>query len=180
MDAEAAIRREETLEFQARRKREEYARRWKLYGDVEIDVLKWWQQKDGTWVTEVKKLVATSTQAPFGASLDSLVRDGVVSPAERARISSGSDVKPFKVPDHQQACSSGALPHQECSSGLVVRWRGRFHPSPDSIGGLPQNSESSKNPIGVTCSALMVNRKPPTCTGEPGQDPKKAALTSSW
>ena len=51
MDAEAAIRREETLEFQARRKREEYARRWKLYGDVEIDVLKWWQpfQKKAGW-----------------------------------------------------------------------------------------------------------------------------------
>ncbi len=56
MDAEAARRRQETLEFQARRKREEYARRWKRYGDEEIDVLKWRQQKDGTWVTEFKVL----------------------------------------------------------------------------------------------------------------------------
>ncbi|MCP9904549.1 LysM peptidoglycan-binding domain-containing protein [Cyanobium sp. BA5m-21] len=56
MDAEAARRRQETLEFQARRKREEYARRWKRYGNEEIDVLTWRQQKDGTWVTEVKEL----------------------------------------------------------------------------------------------------------------------------
>ena len=58
MDAEAARRRQETLEFQAQRKREEYARRWKRYGDEEIDVLKWRQQKDGTWVTEVKNVSA--------------------------------------------------------------------------------------------------------------------------
>jgi murein DD-endopeptidase MepM/ murein hydrolase activator NlpD len=63
--------------------------------------------------------------ARFDASLDELVRDGVVSPVERARIRSGSGTAPFNVPAHQQACSSGALSQQECSSGLVVRWRGR-------------------------------------------------------
>ena len=63
--------------------------------------------------------------ARFDASLDELVRDGVVSPVERARIRSGSGTTPFNVPAHQQACSSGALSQQECSSGLVVRWRGR-------------------------------------------------------
>lgn len=63
--------------------------------------------------------------ARFDASLDELVRDGVVSPVERARIRSGSGTTPINVPAHQQACSSGALSQQECSSGLVVRWRGR-------------------------------------------------------
>ena len=56
LDAEAAIRRQETLEFQSRRRKEEYARRWKRYGDEEVDVLKWKQQKDGTWVTDIKQL----------------------------------------------------------------------------------------------------------------------------
>ena len=65
--------------------------------------------------------------ARFDASLDALVRDGVVSPAERARIRSGGGMTPFNVPAHKQACSSGALSQQECSSGLVVRWRGRFN-----------------------------------------------------
>jgi len=61
----------------------------------------------------------------FDASLNELVRDGVVSPLERARIRSGSGTTPFNVPPHQQACANGQLSQQECSSGLVVRWRGR-------------------------------------------------------
>lgn len=63
--------------------------------------------------------------ARFEASLDALVRDGVVSPVERARIRSGSDMSPANEPAHQQACSSGALSQQECSSDLVVRWQGK-------------------------------------------------------
>lgn len=97
LDAEAARRRQETVEFQERRKREEYARRWKRYGDEEIDVLKWRQQKDGTWITEVKNVTAQrdtaslpqiQDRAParFDAILDAMVRDGEVSPAERDRI----------------------------------------------------------------------------------------------
>jgi hypothetical protein len=54
--AEAELRREQTRAWQEQRRREEYARRWKRYGDEEIDVLKWRQQKDGTWVTEFKEL----------------------------------------------------------------------------------------------------------------------------
>ena len=72
--------------------------------------------------------------ARFAASLDELVRDGVVSPVERARIRSGSGTTPFNVPAHQQACSSGALSQQECSSGVVVRWRSRTNNGVD--GGL--------------------------------------------
>lgn len=70
MDVEATRRREETLEFQARRKREEYARRWKRYDDEEIDVLKWRQQKDGTWVTEVKNVSAQNHINSFFAVQD--------------------------------------------------------------------------------------------------------------
>jgi uncharacterized protein YaiL (DUF2058 family) len=54
--AEAERMREQTREWQEKRRREEYARRWRCYGDVEIDVLKWRQQKDGTWVTDFKDL----------------------------------------------------------------------------------------------------------------------------
>jgi len=61
----------------------------------------------------------------FEASLDALVRDGLVSPEERARIRSGSGMSPVNEPAHQRACSSGALSQQECSSGLVVRWQGK-------------------------------------------------------
>ncbi|QVL52213.1 MAG: peptidoglycan DD-metalloendopeptidase family protein [Cyanobium sp. M30B3] len=61
----------------------------------------------------------------FDQSLDELVRQGVVSPAERQRIRTGATATPQQSPAHQRACSSGALSEQECSSGVVVRWRGR-------------------------------------------------------
>jgi murein DD-endopeptidase MepM/ murein hydrolase activator NlpD len=66
--------------------------------------------------------------ARFDASLDALVRDGVVTPAARARIRSATGLRPIDVPAHQQACRSGALSVQECRSGVVVRWRGRSAP----------------------------------------------------
>lgn len=57
--------------------------------------------------------------ARFDASIDELVRDGVVSPVERARIRSLSGMNPG-VSAHQRACISGAISQQECSSGLIV------------------------------------------------------------
>ena len=64
----------------------------------------------------------TQPPARFDTSLDALVRQGVVTPAERARIRSGTGMTPFNVPAHQQACKSGALSDQECRTGLVLRW----------------------------------------------------------
>jgi hypothetical protein len=68
----------------------------------------------------------------FDQSLDDLVRQGVVSPAERERIRTGATTTTRQSPAHQQACRSGALSQQECGSGVVVRWRG------SSDGKVPQ------------------------------------------
>ena len=84
--------------------------------------------------------------ARFDASLDELVRDGVVSPVERARIRSLSDENP-SVSAHQQACSVGALSQQECSSGLVVRWRGSSTISGPAIKPLSPNEQALLNRI---------------------------------
>ena len=180
LDAEAATRRQETVELQERRRREEYARRWRCYGNEEVDVLIWRQQRDGTWVTVSKpasgfidcpgsdkslaqpnrpdpRALASRPPARFDASLDELVRDGLVSPEERARIRSGSGTTPFNVPAHEQACNSGALNQQECSSGLVVRWRGRTNQGSGADG----SSGLANSLVGVSCTTLMVNRKPP-------------------
>jgi len=62
----------------------------------------------------------------FDASLDDLVRQGVVTPQERIRFRQGAIATPFDVPAHQQACRSGALSAQECRTGVVLRWRGRY------------------------------------------------------
>jgi murein DD-endopeptidase MepM/ murein hydrolase activator NlpD len=95
--------------------------------------------------------------ARFDASLDALVRDGVVSPAERARIRSGSGMTPFPVPAHQQACRSGALSQQECSSGLVVRWRGRFNQGSGSGSGADGGFAGQPlPPLTVPVSALLA------------------------
>ncbi|WP_399251226.1 M23 family metallopeptidase [Synechococcus sp. CS-205] len=61
----------------------------------------------------------------FDQSLDDLVRQGVVTPAERNRVESAGALQPGELPAHRQACSSGALSEQECRTGVSVRWRGR-------------------------------------------------------
>jgi hypothetical protein len=60
----------------------------------------------------------------FDHSLDELVRQGVVSQAERQRIRSGKRATPKQTPAHQQACLSGGLSEQECNTGVVVHWSG--------------------------------------------------------
>jgi murein DD-endopeptidase MepM/ murein hydrolase activator NlpD len=63
----------------------------------------------------------------FDQSLDELVRDGVVTPAERDRVQAAGAIRPgANLPGHRQACSSGALSEQECRTGVSVRWRGRI------------------------------------------------------
>lgn len=69
--------------------------------------------------------LATPEPRRFDRSLDELVRDGVVTQAERDRIRRGAMTSPVQAPAHRQACRNGALSEQECSTGLVVRWRGR-------------------------------------------------------
>ena len=76
---------------------------------------------------ELARPAQTITPQPlrFDQSLDELVRQGVVSPAERQRIRTGATATPQQSPAHQQACRSGAISEQECTSGVVVRWRGK-------------------------------------------------------
>jgi hypothetical protein len=61
-DAIEEQRRQETLEWQKRQKEKAYSARWKRYGDFEVDVTQWRQQKDGVWITLAKYglLVGTS------------------------------------------------------------------------------------------------------------------------
>ena len=94
--------------------------------------------------------------ARFDTSLDALVREGVVTPAERARIRSGSAVVPFNVPAHQQACSSGALSAQECSTGLAFRWRSRIGPDGQLIGERLGADGRPLPPLTVPVSALLA------------------------
>ncbi|MFM1798860.1 MAG: hypothetical protein RLZZ117_1138 [Cyanobacteriota bacterium] len=61
----------------------------------------------------------------FDASLDALVRDGIVTPRERIRVR-GSLVLDPPPGLRGQACSSGALSAEECRTGVVFRGRGRF------------------------------------------------------
>jgi murein DD-endopeptidase MepM/ murein hydrolase activator NlpD len=60
----------------------------------------------------------------FDASLDALVRDGVVTPGERVRVR-GSLLSPHDAANRSRACHAGALSAQECSTGVIVIGRGR-------------------------------------------------------
>jgi murein DD-endopeptidase MepM/ murein hydrolase activator NlpD len=74
----------------------------------------------------------------FDASLDALVKDGVVSPRERIRVRGSLVLDP--VPGlHRQACSSGALSAEECRTGVLFRGRGRL----DGDGPLQPGSPAS-------------------------------------
>jgi hypothetical protein len=96
------------------------------------------------------------------------VDQGIVTPAERQRIRTGATATPQHSPAHQQACRSGALSAQECSSGLVVRWRGRGaeHSGGDSLdsgpaawarAGLPGfGTGALSTPLTVPVSALLA------------------------
>jgi murein DD-endopeptidase MepM/ murein hydrolase activator NlpD len=111
----------------------------------------------------------------FDQSLDDLVRQGVVSPAERQRIRTGTTATPQQSPAHQKACSSGALSEQECTSGVVVRWRGKNNSEGPALRGssdpeapLPSAGELAaigfseggpqplSTPLTVPVSALMA------------------------
>lgn len=101
----------------------------------------------------------------FDSSLDALVREGIVSPAERVRVHRGL-LGPMNA-ERREACSSGALSQLECSSGVVMRGRGRS----DELngldgGGVPGGSgyatatgfrtdASPLPPISVPVSALL-------------------------
>ena len=96
----------------------------------------------------------------FDASLDDLVRQGVVSPAERVRLRNGAIATPFDVPAHQQACRSGALSAQECRTGVVLRWRGRFGAGDGLLDGTGSerlgNDGRPLPPLTVPVSALLA------------------------
>ncbi|MEB3318261.1 MAG: M23 family metallopeptidase [Cyanobacteriota bacterium] len=78
----------------------------------------------------------------FDASLDALVRDGIVSPRERIRVRGSLVLDP--VPGlKRQACSSGALSAEECRTGVVFRGRGR----PEGEGLVP-SGEPDSGPAG--------------------------------
>ena len=142
-DRQDNLRHQETFEWQQKRKAEEYARTWKQYGNAfEVNILAWWKQSDGNWITyakfpddksETNQLNTTSALenstlrwarrshglAPpkrFDQSLDELVRQGVLSCNERL------------LAEDRPAQASG------CS-----------------------NSKASL--IGISCSSLHVNKK---------------------
>lgn len=122
-DEAADLRRQQTLQWQEQRRQEEYARRWKRYGNEEIDILKWNQQKDGTWVTEFKEMETVKQSAHFippllpppipprrrfDQSLDELVRVGVLKP-EDARRMRGSDSLSQPTADKRIGVSCASL-----------------------------------------------------------------------
>lgn len=112
-----------------------------------------------------QQLPVTRPSTRFDASLDELVRDGVVSPLERSRIRNPAGLQPLNGPDHRQACRTGALSAQECRTGLVLRWRGRLDPAAGPQQGAEEQSMPFERlgadgrplpPLTVPVSALLA------------------------
>ncbi|MDH4405989.1 MAG: LysM domain-containing protein [Cyanobium sp. D14.bin.5] len=188
LDADAARRRQEAIEFQERRKREEYARRWKRYGDEEIDVLKWRQQKDRTWVTKVTKVpeqavvrlgdTVVKIAQRYGLTLKELLR---LNPGlETARLVVGTQVVLAQsaldgtpVVLRLKPTTSGVISMPELPGFVQLlpsRQPARFDSSIDALVRAGAVSPAERNQIlgaeradsliGVSCTSLMVNRKP--------------------
>ena len=92
----------------------------------------------------------------FDASLDALVRDGIVAPRERVRVRGSLVLDP--VPGvRSQACSSGALSAEECRTGVVFRGRGR----PDGQGAFAAASSFSSADGGLAREGIAASPLPP-------------------
>ncbi|QNI53988.1 putative secreted protein [Synechococcus sp. BIOS-E4-1] len=59
----------------------------------------------------------------FDRSLESLERNGVITPRQRRQLDTEEQARPIDVPAFKQACRTGALTQLECSSGVAVRRR---------------------------------------------------------
>ncbi|MFM9073113.1 MAG: M23 family metallopeptidase, partial [Cyanobium sp.] len=91
----------------------------------------------------------------FDASLDALVRDGIVTPKERVRVRGSLVLDP--VPGlRRQACSSGALSADECRTGVV--FRGRSRPDSEALFG-PGVSPSDSGGAGAAFSGQGMARE---------------------
>ena len=159
LDRQEALRRQATLDWQRDRKAEEYARTWKQYGNpalgttFEVNVLKWWKQVDGNWVTYAK--FADISPSSSNTTLDELVRSGIVEmpKSESIRPPLGLPISPRPPLRFDQSLD-------ELVSQGVLSCDERFaFDKPKS--GNATCSPSKASLIGVSCSSLHVNKKLP-------------------
>jgi len=179
-DTQSAKRRQETLEFQQRRKREQYAQRWKCYGNQEVDTSLWRQQVDGTWVTYLKVTPGGDTCSGltdsdaqvlpgdslakiairYGMSIGELLRLNPVLQASRLEVGTR-----IRVPDPSSAQSRiplgvVSIPKRFDQSLFELVKQGIVSPSDRELQYLyPWSQGTPDSLIGVSCKSLMINRK---------------------
>lgn len=101
----------------------------------------------------------------FDASLDALVKDGIVTPKERVRVRGSLVLDP--VPGlRKQACSSGALSAEECRTGLVFRGRTRTYSDDPYLPGVSPGSgagswDSNFSSQGMAREGIAASPLPP-------------------
>jgi hypothetical protein len=78
VEAQRERQRQDTLEWQERRRAEDYARKWKRYGADEVNVLSWMRQADGSWVADAKLNIKPERNR--SASLDRVLPSGSTAP----------------------------------------------------------------------------------------------------
>ena len=103
---------------------------------------------------------ATPPPRRFQESLDELVRQGVVSPAERTMIRGGVVLPSINPRAFQQACRRVALSARECRGDLALRW-GMRRSLPRADGQPPAGMPLDANglplpPLTVPVSALLA------------------------
>jgi len=146
-DKQELLRRQETLDWQKKRQAEEHARTWKRYGNAfEVNVLKWWRQKDGNWITVANYLSTPNPPVPAPLPATSSIRWGsgyTYKPAPPKRFDQSLDelVCQGIIDSTERGWISGNRPLR-CSGNLVGK-----------------SSADNLSLIGVSCISLHVNKK---------------------
>jgi murein DD-endopeptidase MepM/ murein hydrolase activator NlpD len=91
----------------------------------------------------------------FDASLDALVRQGVVTPDERVRVR-GTLLSPQDAANRSKACRAGALSAQECRTGVIVIGRGRQ----DGLTGAGDGGDLAAAGRGIGFSGFGIDAAP--------------------
>jgi hypothetical protein len=164
-DAVEEKRRQETLEWQRRRKEQEYSARWKRYGDFDVDVTQWRRLENSVWITVAKYGLSARKTGGFSWPTDE--NDPKTPPNHR--------IDPPVPLEQAPVLRWGKKDLVIRTSGAITNTPGRFSQSLDELVRqgvvtpkerclVSQNSSSCKttemsNWIGVSCGSLHFNKK---------------------
>ena len=170
-DAQDIKQRAETRAWQEIRRKEEYARSWKCYGNNEVNESRWRQLPDLTWITEIKKSlggshcvissiqedeIGQSSVVRFGDTLRQIAQRTGVSLADLIRLNPGLEAARLVVGSQIRVAQSASS--RTTSGALSWPEMPNFGESGNGELGLASAVEPSF--VAINCAKLLIVQKP--------------------